>query len=71
MATTPKLYLRSIALEAGLIDPDLSARGQMVTDYGSAEEPIIRFAALVAERAADEVFRAEMRALVATLPLRD
>ena len=39
----------ALALKAGVIDPDLSADGQMVTDYGESEEAIMEFVRLIAE----------------------
>lgn len=44
--------IERLAREAGLVDPDLSKPGCMVTDYGRAEEAVRRFAALVAENCA-------------------
>lgn len=39
----------ALALKSGVIDPDLSANGQMVTDYGNSEEALMEFARLIVE----------------------
>jgi hypothetical protein len=39
----------ALALKSGVIDPDLSEDGQMVTDYGNSEEALMEFARLIVE----------------------
>lgn len=56
MKDLSQTQIRDIALETGLIDPDLSGGdfGSMVTDYGDAAESICEFVRKIAEAMKDQ-----------------
>jgi hypothetical protein len=43
---------RRLALQAGLLDPDLSKNGGMMTDYGESSDSILEFVRLIGEECA-------------------
>ena len=49
MTEIEEFEIRALALKSGLIDPELSADGEMVTDIGDAKESILEFVALIME----------------------